>query len=114
MSQNYCTTKGLGYAFAILLFFFDASGVQQISRLLQKRPVDAIRYRDLGAAADVRVLLHLTRPEQRRPVHGDRVRQISRDTGDRRVDLCESMREPRAERRRDLLQPLPPARRREA
>ena len=42
--------------------------------LLQKRFVDAIRYRDLGAAADVRVLLHLAGPKQRRPVHGDRVR----------------------------------------
>ena len=53
------------------------------------------------------------RPEQRRPVHRDRVRQICRHLGDRRVDLRESIREPRAERRRDLFQPFPPARRRE-
>ena len=46
---------------------------QQISRYY-KRFVDAIRYRDLGAAAYMGVLLHLTRLEQRRPVHGDRIR----------------------------------------
>ena len=91
-----------------MLFFFD--GVQQISRYY-KRFVDAVRDRDLGAAADVRVLLHLTRPEQRRPVQGDRVRQVRRHAGDRRVDLPEPFREPSAERRRDktgLSGTLPP------
>ena len=53
-----------------------------------------------------RVLLHLTRPEQRRPVHRDRVRQIAATRETAALIAAEPFREPRAAMP-NLLEPPP-------